>query len=73
MVRLRYVDSEIRACVHENVFALYRRTELARTTKFGGDVEDIEVDRLFKFGTFIASRSGDIGLRSLKNILQNGD
>ena len=27
-VRMRYVDSEIWACVLENIFALYRRSEL---------------------------------------------
>ena len=71
-VRVRYVDSEIRACVSENVFALYGRTEWARTIKFKGDVENIKLDRLFKFGAFMSSCSGDIGKRNLKNSLQNG-
>ena len=43
-----------------------------RTGKFGEDVEDIEVDRVSKFGAFISSRSGDIGPKNLKNSLQNG-
>ena len=65
---LRFGD----ACVPENVFALYIRTEWVKTTKFRGDVEDIKVDSLFKFGAFTSSRSGDIGPRNLKSSLQNG-
>ena len=72
LVRLRYVDSEIGACVPENVFALYRRTVGARTINLGVDVEDIKLDRLFRFGAFMSRRSGDIGPRNLKNSLQNG-
>ena len=40
--------------------------------QFGGDVEDTKLDRLFKFGAFMSSRSGDIGPRNLKTSLQNG-
>ena len=64
LVTVRYLDSEIRACVPENVFALYRRMERARTIKFGEDVEDIKLDHLSKFGAFMSSRSGDIGRRN---------
>ena len=66
LVAVRYLDSKIRACVPENVFALYRRTEWARTIKFGGDVEDIKLDRLSKFGAFMSHCFVDIGPRNLK-------
>ena len=39
--------------------------------KFGNDVDDIEYNRLFKFGAFVSSRSG-AGPIDLKNSLQNG-
>ena len=72
LIRVRYVDSEIRACILENVLALFRRTERARAMKLGECVEDIEFDCHFKFGVFTLNRSGDIGPRILKSSLQNG-
>ena len=53
MVRVRYLDSEIRICVPEKVFALYRRTQRARIIKFEAHVFDAEFNQLFKFGIII--------------------
>ena len=56
-----------------NSFLRYtdERNEL-EPQKFGADDTDVEYNRLFKFGTFMSNRSGDIEPRSLKNSLQNG-